>query len=110
MKNYFKIGPLRVRVSSKHLAPWGYERVGIGGLSFFSRSSDGAMILASYMPKGQTWHWSFSVHKRKWPRGWIARDRLRTGQWHDYYRLPFGRELIISRQDFHKQTARRAVT
>lgn len=70
-----------------------------------SRASDGSIILASKHPKGsQTWHWSISLKRNAlssnvW-RFW-HRAEARWGQWHDYYRLPFGWWLIVSRQDFH---------
>lgn len=33
----------------------------------------------------------------------INRASNRQGQWHDYYRLPFGFCLIVSQQDWHKR-------
>jgi hypothetical protein len=101
VKNYLTLGPLRVRFSTRHLAPWGYEMVGIGGLSLLSRYNNGDLMLASYMPRNSTWHWAVGITKSGSNRKWIRRSSRRQGQWHDYYRLPFNRELIVSRQDFH---------
>lgn len=76
------------------------------GLRFFSRASDGAIVLVTRHPVGcPTWHWSVSIHKRGsalWSYPLIGRAPNRSGQWHDYYRLPFGRTLIVSHQDFHR--------
>lgn len=77
----------------------------MSGLRFFSRASDGSIILASYHPAGcPTWHWSVSIIKSRIERRWwlISRDPRRTGQWHDYLRLPFGKALCVSRQDYHR--------
>jgi hypothetical protein len=101
MKNYVVIGPVRIRVNSKHLAPWGFPTISIGGLSLFSWTNTGGLTLASYQPPGETWHWSFCIQRREYPKGWISKDPIRRGQWHDYYRLPFGLELVHSRQDWH---------
>ena len=71
---------------------------------FFSRASDGSLILASYCPRGcTTWHWSISICKSRVFRPWwiISRATIRTNQWHDYYRLPFGRSICVSRQNYH---------
>jgi len=71
-----------------------------------SRASDGSIVLLSKHPKDcLTWHWSVSVTRKTmvvW--GWRlwCRDERRKGQWHDYYRLPFGWTLILSAQDYHK--------
>jgi hypothetical protein len=101
MRNYLIFGPVRIRISSKHLASWGFARISIGGLSLWSWSNSGELILASYHPRSSlTWLWSVALGKRKWERGWVQRDPWRRSQWHDYYRLPFGRELRISRQNF----------
>jgi hypothetical protein len=103
MKNYVTLGPVRIKVSNRHLASWGFECFGIGGLSFLSRTNSGDLVLASYHPQSSdTWHWSFSISKRSSVRPWIDRSRKRCGQWHDYYWLPFGREIIVSQQDYHK--------
>lgn len=76
--------------------------------SFFTRMSDGGLKIASYHPKGcRTWHWSVSVVRSGTFRKFWLVDRtepaFRRNQWHDYYRLPFGRALCISRQDYHLQ-------
>lgn len=64
MSNHFKLGPVIIRTGSKHLAPWGFPRVRIGGLSLWSRSNTGAWIPASYHPKSSiTWLWSIWVSR-----------------------------------------------
>lgn len=101
--NYLNIGPLSLRVSRKHLAPWGYELIRIGGLSLFDRTSAGDLMLAGYHPaKSNTWHWSVTITKA---RGGARRaaPQFRRNQWHDYYWLPSGRHLVIGRQDYHLQ-------
>jgi hypothetical protein len=100
MRNYIVLGPVRLRISSRHLAPWGYSRLIIGGLNLFSRANTGDLILASYHPDwSHTWRWSIML-KRADGRGWVARDPVRRGQWHDYYRLPFGWQLLVSQQNY----------
>jgi len=94
-------------MSSRNIAPWGYERIGIGGLSLLTTASNGDWVLASYHPEtSDTWHWSICLAKNKWPeRPLIDRSERRHGQWHDSFRLPFGYMLIISRQDYHRAPA-----
>ena len=100
MRNYLTIGAVRLRVSRRHLAPWGYARLAIGGLEFFSRMNTGDLIIASYHPSSShTWLWSVSVARRRPGHdGWVRRATIRRGQWHDYYRLPFGWEVIVAQQ------------
>jgi hypothetical protein len=72
----------------------------IGGLTLFSRHSDGGRGLASYHPRSsQTWHWSVSIDRQ----AGTGRASRRSGQWHDFYRLPFGFRLVVSWQDYHKE-------
>lgn len=75
------------------------------GLRFFSRASDGNLVLVSYHPRrSSTWYWSVALsHKPFHDIAWasVTPAEYRKGQWHNYYRLPFGRTLIISRQDYH---------
>ena len=79
----------------------------MSGLRFLSRASDGGLVLASKHPVGcGTWHWGIGITRRQtvvW--GWrvMLRCNRRTGQWHDYYRLPFGWSLVVSRQDYHQE-------
>lgn len=103
MKNYLTLGPVRLRISRKHLAPWGYAILQIGGMSFFSRTSSGDLFIAGYHPRrSTTWHWSVILCKRRGkPVDWINRAPRRRGQWHDYYWLPFGKQIIVSHQDYH---------
>lgn len=78
-------------------------------LHFFSRASDGSIVLVSKHPQGSgTWHWSIGITRREtvcwgW-RLWL-RDERRTHQWHDFYRLPFGWSLVVSQQDYHRRPA-----
>lgn len=103
MKNYILFGPVALRISSRLLAPWGYERIKIGGLSLFTRTSAGDLSIASYHPGGQsTWNWSLTLMHWGTSNTWVARSKIRRGQWHDYYRLPFGYSLCLSRQDYHR--------
>jgi hypothetical protein len=69
------------------------------GVSLLNRASDGGMTLVSYHPRrSTTWHWSVSlVRSSAIPH----RAPHRTGQWHDYYWLPFGWRLVVSQQDYH---------
>jgi len=72
----------------------------IGGVKLFSRDSGGDIVLASYHPRrSSTWHWSVVLSRRD---GKPHRAARRNGQWHDYYWLPFGLQLIVSQQDWHK--------
>jgi len=107
VKNYFTFGPLRIRINSKHLAGWGYPSIAIGGLSLFTWTNTGGLTLASYQPRNETWHWAFVVQRSQYTKDFISKDPTRRGQWHDYYRLPFGFEIVHSRQDWHKQPATR---
>lgn len=69
-------------------------------MSFLTKNSAGDLNVISYHPNNSpTWHWSV-VLSRRGGRG--GRSVQRTGQWHDFYRLPFGWCLIISQQDYHK--------
>lgn len=77
----------------------------IGALDLFGRQSNGDLKLAGWHPRSsQTWHWYVSISRAKHWVGWApSRDHRRTGQWHDYYRIPLIGMLIIGRQDYHKQ-------
>lgn len=71
------------------------------GFGALSRASDGSLTLLSYHPRGSvTWHWSVHLARTNYPTN---RAKDRTGQWHDYYRLPFGYNLVVSQQDYHKR-------
>lgn len=107
------IGPVQLRLSSHNLCWWGFPRLKIGGLTIWSWHSDGALGLAAYHPKGSTaWHWSISLTRRqRYFKGWrsITPPELRRGQWHDYYRLPFGWALAVARQDYHLPREKRGL-
>lgn len=77
-------------------------RLSINGVELLHRDSAGDLVLLSYHPRGSaTWHWSVVLAKGG-GRALINRASNRQGQWHDYYRLPFGFCLIVSQQDWHK--------
>lgn len=123
-----RIGSVYIRLSRRNLASWGFEAVRIGGLSLWSRTSGGDRMLAAYHPRSSTtWIWSATImpavnmfsrtaiygeaklhyegnphaEMPTWRRWFRRRDVQRRGQWHDYYRMPFGRMLAIARQDYH---------
>lgn len=102
-RNYHSLGPVSICISRKGIASWGYECLRIGGLRLFTRNSNGSYCIASYHPRSSgTWYWSVSIGKYEGAKRWIARDPRRRNQWHDYYRLPFGRQVTVSMQDYHK--------
>lgn len=81
MRNHLRLGPVIFRVGGKNLAPWGYPRVQIGGLSIWSRTNTGELHLASYHPRSSiTWLWYVGITRRS--RGYAPvfsreeRDRL----------------------------------
>lgn len=64
--NYVKIGPVIVRVGSKHLAPWGFPRVRVYGFSLWSWTNSGQLSLASYHPASSlTWLWALWIDPRR---------------------------------------------
>jgi hypothetical protein len=73
------------------------------------QASDGSLVIATKYPKGcRTWQWAaYLTRKSHVTWGWrlASLAKRRSGQWHDYFRLPFGWTLIVSRQDFHKASA-----
>lgn len=78
------------------------------GLTLFTRGSDGSLGLISYHPRHSgTWYWSIRIVRAPTSsRFWLVmRAAHRRNQWHDYYRLPFGRALLVSRQDYHLREA-----
>ena len=76
-------------------------RLHINGLEFLHRDSGGAIVLLSYHPRGSaTWHWAVRLIRS---RGRPGRARSRTGQWNDWYWLPFGFRLLVGQQDWHKR-------
>jgi hypothetical protein len=82
----------------------------MSSLSLFRRHSDGALGLIAYHPrKYPTWVWSLSITRRqKWlKRIWnpVSRE-WRKNQWHHYLKLPFGFQLCISQQDYHRKVTR----
>lgn len=81
-------------------------------MGLFKRDSSGGFILLSRHPRNSpTWHWSVTLCRVDTPQQrWlcIVPKDMRAGQWHHRIRLPFGRQLIISRQDFHRAARARA--
>jgi hypothetical protein len=115
--NFITLGPVSLRVGSKHLAPWGFPRIRIGGLSLWSWTNSGHFVPASYHPRSSiTWIWSAWIYRREIaftaegramlarlytegnpnvarPRWWhrfIIPAVNRRGQWTHLVRLPFG--------------------
>lgn len=77
MRNHIKIGPAVVRIGSKHLAPWGFPRLRIWGLSFWTWTNSGQLGLASYHPKSSiTWLWSLWIDPRR-PWRWNLHRQAR---------------------------------
>lgn len=106
MRNYIGFGPVRLKISGRGIARWGYPLLRIAGLDLISRTSSGELILASYHPRGSaTWAWSAVLSKggRHDPLVFRMPADMRHGQWYDWYRLPFGWSLRVSMQDYHKR-------
>lgn len=83
----------------------GRARLHIAGYEFMHRNSAGDLVLISHHPRGSaTWLWSVVLAKGG-GNTLISRAANRQGQWHDYYRLPFGFRLIVSQQDWHRRRA-----
>lgn len=95
MSNHIGIGAVQLRIRSKGIASWGYPRIQIGGLSLFTRASNGELHIASYHPRRSlTWLWYVGLGKEKRP---LRIERERRSQWHHFIPLGF-RTLIIGRQ------------
>lgn len=76
---------------------WPEPLLKIGGLSMLAIASDQSLVVAAYHPNGRsTWRWAVYIGRH--PN--LGRDKIRAGQWHDYYWLPFGFRLIVSQQDY----------
>jgi hypothetical protein len=70
-------------------------------LSLFTRASNGDLVVASYTgSKSYCWIWAVYLSRRRQPLRIVPRSERRN-QWHHTLPLPFGRSLIISRQDYH---------
>jgi hypothetical protein len=73
----------------------------------FTRASNGDLVIASYTGrKSYCWIWSLALSHRKQPLSIVPR-RSRRNQWHHMFPLPFGRTLIVSRQDYHRDPRHR---
>ena len=83
----------------------------IGPLHFYAhgRRNGPQRRFGVYWQLGQTWHWAISVEKARALEGFRRKlvhiDPLRRGQWRDTFWLPFGWELSVSHQDYHKRLA-----
>lgn len=65
LPNHVKLGPVIIRIGGRGLAPWGYPRLQIGGLSFWSRCNNGDLHFAGYHPRRSiTWLWYVGITKR----------------------------------------------
>lgn len=63
--SYLTLGPIAIRYGSKGLAKWGYPRLEIGGLSFWSWTNGGDFSLAAYHPRSSlTWLWFVHITRR----------------------------------------------
>ena len=63
--NHLRIGPAIIRIGSRGLAPWGFPRVQLGGLSLWTRTNIGDLHLIGYHPrKSITWMWYVGITKR----------------------------------------------
>lgn len=63
--NFIHLGPVTIRTGSRYLAKWGFPRLQINGLSFWTWSNGGDFIIASYHPRTSiTWLWSIAIMKR----------------------------------------------
>ena len=49
MRNYLALGPVRIRINSKHLAGWGYPSIQIGALSLFINFVNLFQFLLAFM-------------------------------------------------------------
>ena len=95
MSNWIHVGPVHIRVSGKHLAPWGFPRLQIGGLRLWSWWNDGDFAPASYHPRSSiTWLWQTKLHRK----GWRPPYQYNSTGGRDI-RLPFGWVLSIMWQD-----------
>ena len=71
-------------------------------MAILKRDSGGGLVLASYTGrKSYCWIWAVVVSRKRNPLRIVPRSERRN-QWHHFIPLPFGRTLIISRQDYHK--------
>lgn len=76
-------------------------------MRFFNRASNGDLVLASHVGRASNcWVWAVFLSRRK-QRLHIAPKAERRGQWHHFIPLPFGRTLIFSRQDYHRDPRHR---
>jgi hypothetical protein len=101
--SWLKLGPVTIRVGSKYLAKWGFPRVQIGGLSFWSRDTGGRLHLAAYHPRGcLTWHWFVALYRSGHGHsGWFDLQ-WRKGFGERGLTL-FGWTLSITEQGYHKE-------
>lgn len=76
-------------------------------MTIFERASNGDLVLASYDDSATgLWVWAIYLSRKRQPFS-IAPKAERHDQWHHFIPLPFGRTLIISRQDYHRDPRHR---
>lgn len=83
MKNLLVLGPLRVRLSRKGLASWGYARIEIGGLRLFSRTNSARTynLAAFHSSHSLTWRWVLSISRQPFclPKPYAGRNSMGFG-------------------------------
>lgn len=88
MRNYVVMGPVRIKVSNKHLAQWGFPLVDVGGLAIWSWTNSGEWVPLSYHPSSSiTWLWSLSFSRRPTMSAPVMRHNFGGSR---EWRLPFG--------------------
>jgi hypothetical protein len=96
MSNWLTLGPVSLRISSKHLAPWGFPRLRIGGYEFWTWNNDGNFMPAGYHPRNSiTWIWSTTLVKAPCDFRYCGSH---GGPSYRTFWLPFGWRLVLSRQ------------
>ena len=94
MRNYIRLGPIAIKISSKNIAFWGYPRLQIGGYSFWSWCNTGEFCPASYHPgESLTWLWTTRIARGKKRHSYTHNSGGTKAYW-----LPFGWQLIYSWQ------------
>lgn len=106
MQNYLVMGPVRLKISDRHLAKWGYPRLSVGGLSFWTRDTGGRLHLAGYHPKGSlTWHWFVAFYRSRGARRGYFNLQWRRGFGERGLSL-FGWTISLTEQGYHREKRR----
>lgn len=104
----------------RRIAYWAFIRVSTNGeqgnpgetkaldaANRWRRASNGDLVLASYTGRhSDCWIWSLSLSRERRPFRIVPRSERRN-QWHHFLPLPFGRTLILGRQDYHRDPRHR---